>query len=281
MDTIIIITNSITIFWVNGNNLLCLLDILRQLLHNMRMNKILTIEDLNIVYEDNHIIVVVKPQNVPTCPDETGDVDLLSVIKEYLIKTYDKKGDAYAGLVHRLDRPTGGVMVFAKTSKAAARLSESIRLGELEKRYFAILVGSPKEKQINYMTSYLKKNTDKNIVYIVPMSEEGAKRAVLSYKVLEESNSMSLVDVKLHTGRSHQIRVQLASVGAPLFGDQKYGGDKTPVGFNLALWAVELKFVHPVTKEKMVFRVYPPIEDTPWKYFDVKRFLTITIKNEY
>lgn len=245
------------------------------------MNKLLTYDDLNIVYEDNHIIVVVKPQNVPSCPDETGDPDMLSVLKEYLIKTYDKKGDAFVGLVHRLDRPTGGVMVYAKTSKAASRLSESIKNGEFDKRYFAVLIGTPREKQINYLTNYLKKDTDRNMVYIATMSEEGAKKAVLSYKVLDENTTMSLVDVKLYTGRSHQIRVQMANLSTPLFGDQKYGGDKTPVGFNIALWAVELKFTHPVTKEKLVYRVYPPVEDIPWKMFDVKRFLTISIKNEY
>lgn len=245
------------------------------------MSKLLTIEDLNIVHEDNHIIVVVKPQNVPSCPDETGDPDMLSVIKEYLVKTYDKKGDAYVGLVHRLDRPTGGVMVFAKTSKAASRLSETIRLGELEKRYFAVLIGTPREKQVNYLTNYLKKYPERNMVYAVPMSEEGAKKAVLSYKILEETTTMSLADIKLLTGRSHQIRVQMATLATPLFGDQKYGGDKTPVGYNIALWEVELKFTHPVTKEKLVFRVYPPVDDVPWKFFDVKRFLTISIKNEY
>lgn len=245
------------------------------------MQKLLTAQDLNIVYEDNHILVVLKPQNVPCCPDETKDPDLWSVIKEYLVTTYEKKGEAYLGLVHRLDRPTGGVMVYAKTSKAAARLCESVKTGEMEKRYFAVLAGVPKEKQINYLTHYLKKDADKNMVYVATMAEEGAKRAVLSYKVLEENGAMSLADIKLHTGRSHQIRVQSAALGTPLFGDQKYGGDKTPAGFNLALWAVELKFSHPVTKEKMVFRVYPPSDEVPWKYFDVKRFLTITIKNDY
>lgn len=245
------------------------------------MSKFLTVEELNIVFEDNHIIVVVKPQNVPCCPDETGDPDMLSIIKEYLIKTYDKKGDAFVGLVHRLDRPTGGVMVYAKTSKAASRLSETIRMGELDKRYFAVIVGTPKEKQVNYLTHYLKKDTDRNMVYLATMGEDGAKKAVLNYKILEENTTMSLVDVKLITGRSHQIRVQMSTLGTPLFGDQKYGGDKTPVGFNIALWAIELKFYHPVSKERMVFRVYPPVEEVPWKFFDIKRFLTISIKNDY
>ncbi|NLL55794.1 MAG: RNA pseudouridine synthase [Clostridiales bacterium] len=245
------------------------------------MRKFLTVDDLNIVYEDNHLIVVVKPQNVPTCPDESGDPDMLSVIKEYLIKTYNKPGNAYVGLVHRLDRPTGGVMVFAKTSKAASRLSETIRQGELDKRYFAVLMGTPREHQVTHLTHYLKKYPEKNMVYVAAMGEEGAKKAVLNYKILEENATMSLADIKLLTGRSHQIRVQMAALSTPLFGDIKYGGDKTPVGYNIALWEVELKFTHPITKEKLMFRVYPPVDDVPWKFFDVKRFLTITIKNEY
>lgn len=243
------------------------------------MKKVFTFEDLNIIYEDNHIIVVVKPQNVPCCPDSTGDPDVLSAIKEYLIKKYNKPGDAYVGLVHRLDRPTGGVMVYAKTSKASARLCNSIKLGELEKRYLAILIGIPKEKQVSYLTNYIKKDTKRNIVRISPMSEEGAKKAVLSYKVLDDNDTLSLVDIRLFTGRSHQIRVQMANLGTPLFGDQKYGEGKTPVGFNLALWATEIKFIHPTTKEKLVFRVFPPTENTPWNLFNVKRFLAISIKN--
>lgn len=243
------------------------------------MKKPFSLEDLNIVYEDNHVLVVVKPQNVPCCPDETGDTDLLTIVKEYIKITYNKPGDAFVGLVHRLDRPTGGVMVYAKTSKAAARLCESVKSGEMEKRYFAILIGVPKEKQISYLTNYLKKDTKRNIVYIAPMSEEGAKKAVLSYKVLDDNGSLSLVDIRLFTGRSHQIRVQLANLGTPLFGDQKYAEGTTPVGFNLALWATEIKFYHPTTKEHMVFRVFPPVDNVPWNVFNVKRFLSISILN--
>jgi len=248
--------------------------------------------DLNVVYEDNHIIVVLKPQNVPCCPDGTGDTDLLSVVKSYLKEKYAKAGEAFAGLVHRLDRPTGGVMVFAKTTKAASRISADIQENtksaenadadfpekKIEKKYFAVTVGVPKQR-VAELTHYLLKDEAKNKVRCVPMATDGAQRASLDYQVLEEKDNLSLLLIRLHTGRAHQIRVQLSQIGTPVFGDQKYGEGKTPVGFNLALWASELRVVHPVTKEKMTFRVYPPVDEVPWKYFDVRRHLAVSIKN--
>ncbi len=240
-----------------------------------------TYEDLNVVFEDNHVIVAVKPVNVPSCPDGTGDKDMLTLVKEYLIHKYNKPGDAFVGLVHRLDRPTGGVMVFAKTSKAASRLSESLRNGEIEKKYLAVVVGEPREKAINGLTNYLLKDTDKNIVYAVPMTTDGAKKAVLDYTTIASNRNTSLLWIKLHTGRAHQIRVQMATLGHPLFGDHKYGQGKSPDGYGLALWATELKVVHPVTKEIHVFRVYPPTDLIPWKEYDISRYLSISIKNLY
>ena len=245
------------------------------------MKQEFTHDQLQVVYEDNHVIVVVKPQNVPSCPDETGDKDILTVVKEYLIAKYDKKGDAFVGLIHRLDRPTGGVMVFAKTSKAAGRLSEGMKNGEFEKKYFAVVVDTPKEKSMLNLTHYLVKDSSKNMVYSVPMATEGAKKAVLDYTTLATENNLSLLSVRLHTGRAHQIRVQMQTIGNPLFGDQRYGAGKSPAGYDLALWAVELKFIHPTTKEKMMFRVYPPVDNVPWKYFDVTRFLSISIQDSY
>lgn len=236
-----------------------------------------TIDDINIIFEDNHILVVVKPQNIPACPDGSGDKDLLTLLKEYLVEKYDKKGDAFLGLVHRLDRPTGGVMVFAKTSKAARRLSEELKNGEIEKKYFAVLHGTPREKQ-GELVHYLVKNKDKNLVYAVPMATEGAKKAILFYKILAVNDKLSLVDVNLKTGRSHQIRVQMTAIGTPLFGDQKYAEGRTLPGYNIALWATELKITHPVTKERLVYRVYPPGDEIPWKYFEINRFLAISIK---
>ncbi len=238
----------------------------------------ITYRDLNIVFEDNHIIVVVKPYNIPTQEDISGDADMVKLLKEYLVKTYNKPGNAYIGLVHRLDRPTGGVMVFAKTSKAAARLSENIKNGELEKKYLAVVKGLPR-KAAERLDNYLFKYENLNVVKVVPMSTEGAKRAVLDYKLLEGKDDVSLVSINLLTGRSHQIRVQMEFIGNPLIGDNKYGKASDPRSENLALWASELRFPHPVSKEIMVFRVYPDIKEYPWSEFDVDRHLRITINN--
>ena len=230
-------------------------------------------EDLIILHEDNHIIVVLKPQNVPSCEDESKDKDMLTIIKEYIREKYNKQGNVYLGLVHRLDRPTGGVMVFAKSSKAASRLSEQLRSGDFEKRYFAVLMGVPKEEKAT-LTHYMKKNVVNNVVYICPPTVAGAKFAELEYKVLEKNEDLSLVDVRLHTGRSHQIRVQMNAIGTPVYGDMRYGGEKAKKGY-LALWAYYLSFSHPVSKERMVFRLQPPKDLTPWKDFDTDRAVTI------
>lgn len=230
-------------------------------------------EDLIILHEDNHIIVVLKPQNVPSCEDESKDMDMLTLIKEYIKTTYNKTGNVYLGLVHRLDRPTGGVMVFAKSSKAAARLSEQLQNGDFEKRYFAVLMGTPKEEKAT-LTHYMKKNTVNNMVYVCPPTVQGAKFAELEYTVVENHDGLSLADVRLHTGRSHQIRVQMSAIGNPLYGDMRYGGEKAKKG-HLALWAYYLSFTHPVSKERMVFRVQPPKDVTPWQIFDTERAVKI------
>lgn len=227
-----------------------------------------------IIYEDNHIIVVIKPQGMPCCPDASGDENLLDQLKSYLA-TSGGKEKAFCGLVHRLDRVTGGVMVYAKTSKAAARLSEQIQNGGFEKTYLAVVLGSPPNREAT-LVNYLLKNEAKNVVEVVPSATTGAKRAELSYVVLPKSpikkSDISLVEVKLVTGRSHQIRVQMANIGCPIFGDAKYGGDKLGKGWGLALWAYKLKFVH--TKQDgeqlMTFVVNPP-ETNPWAAFDFER----------
>ncbi len=223
-------------------------------------------EELNILYEDNHIIVVLKPQNVPTCEDDSKDPDLLNMVKDYIKVTYNKPGNVYVGLVHRLDRPTGGVMVFAKSSKAAARLTEQIQNGDFEKRYYAVVCGIPEEDQAT-LIHYVKKNAVNNMVYVTAPTVVGAKRAELNYKVLEKLSDSALVDVRLYTGRSHQIRVQMSHLGNPVFGDMRYGGLNAVKG-NLALFASTLAFTHPVTKERLVFKVEPPKDLTPWKFFD-------------
>lgn len=227
----------------------------------------MTKEELNVLYEDNHVIVVYKPQNVPCCEDSTGDTDMLTLIKEYIKEKYSKPGNAYVGLVHRLDRVTGGVMVYAKSSKAASRLSEGMRNGDFEKKYLAVLVGSLKEKRAT-LTDYLKKNTVNNMVYVCPSTVEGAKKAELDYRIVDEKKGLSLAVVRLHTGRTHQIRVQMASRGCPLYGDMRYGGEKAVKG-RIALWAASLSFSHPVSGERLTFKIEPPLDLMPWKYFDI------------
>lgn len=222
-------------------------------------------EELIILYEDNHIIVVLKPQMVPCCPDESGDSNLFECVKEYIRVTYSKQGNVFLGLVHRLDRPTGGVMVFAKTSKAAARLSEKMKNGGFEKKYYAVLCGVPSKKKA-LLENYLRKNSVNNMVYVCTQTEEGAKFASLEYEIKEERAGLSLADITLHTGRTHQIRVQTSSINCPVYGDMRYGGKKAVKG-KLALWAYSLRFTHPTTGESLKFIIEPPKEDTPWKLF--------------
>ena len=219
-----------------------------------------------IIYEDNHIIVVIKPQNISVQADSSGDLDMLSIIKEF-IKVRDKKpGNVYLGLVHRLDRPTGGVMVFAKTSKSASRLSSELKAKQLKKKYLCVVLGRPKQTE-NRLTTYLKKDEKNNIVHIAPKTEEGSKEAILDYNLLCTKNKLSLMEVNLITGRSHQIRVQMAKqLNTPIFADIKYG-DSEHIG-NLALWAYQLEFVHPVTKEIMKFKVAPDYKNVAFKIFE-------------
>lgn len=215
---------------------------------------------IKILYEDNHLLVVVKPVNMPVCEDESKDLDLLTYLKDYLKQKYNKPGNVYLGLVHRLDRPVSGVMVFAKTSKAASRLSEQVRTNKLTKEYHAIVIGKIKENG-TYKDKLLK-DTKRNISKV----SENGKEAILSYELIKYDikNNYSLVKISLKTGRSHQIRVQMSYHGNPLVGDNKYGKDslKIPV----CLFASKLKFIHPTTKEEMCFEVSLP-EYEPWNIF--------------
>lgn len=228
---------------------------------------------MEILFEDNHIIVVTKPQNVPTQEDESGDKDLLSMVKEYIKEKYNKPGNVFVGLVHRLDRPTGGVMVFAKNSKAAGRLSEQIKSHEFEKTYFAVVCGEPREKQ-GHLTHYLKKNEKTNMVDIVPMFTEGARQAEMDYRVLETNAGYSLVKINLITGRSHQARVQMKSLKTPIYGDVKYGNPGAKKGL-INLFAVEIVFYHPVSRTRMIFKAYPPEDFQKWNMFNLEKYLVV------
>ena len=232
-------------------------------------------EDLVVLHEDNHIIVVMKPQGVPSCEDESKDKDMLTVVREHIKERENKSGNVYVGLVHRLYRPTCGVMVFAKSSKAAARLSEQMKTGDFEKKYSAVLVGSPKEKRAT-LTDYLKKNPVNNMVYVCGKTVEGAKFAELEYEVVEEKAGLTLAEIKLHTGRTHQIRVQMAAQSHPVYGDMRYGGENAVKG-NLALYATTLSFTHPVSKERYTFKVEPPKDKNPWKLFNTEKAVDIGV----
>lgn len=204
---------------------------------------------INILYEDNHIIVVIKDYNVPVQEDSSKDDDLINIIKKYLKEKYNKPGNVYLGLVHRLDRPVGGIMVFAKTSKAASRLSEQIRNKQFEKRYIALVHNKTKEHEI--FNDNISRDEENNMSYI---SDDG-KEAILEYNLIEYRNDMSLIDINLITGRHHQIRLQMSYHGYPIYGDQKYGIDKE--GIQIHLWAYKLRFKHPVKDEIMEFEYYP------------------------
>lgn len=221
-----------------------------------------------ILHEDNHLLVVVKPPNLLSQGDSTGDPDLLTLMKEYIRDKYNKPGNVYLGLVHRLDRPVGGVMVFAKTSKAASRLAEQIEAGDFERSYLAIVEGHPHSTK-GTLRDYLLKDSKTNVVKVVKPGLAGAKEATLDYEVLDMSSNLSLVRIRLRTGRSHQIRVQMAELGHPLLGDQRYG-PRSNERQQIALWAERIAINHPTSKERLEFREQPPTTK-PWTEF--RRFV--------
>jgi 23S rRNA pseudouridine1911/1915/1917 synthase len=213
-------------------------------------------EKLNVIYEDNHIIVVQKNPNIPSQQDKTGDVDMLTLVKEYIKEKYNKPGDVYLGLVHRLDRPVGGVMVFARTSKAAARLSEEVRNKVFKKSYLTIVDGKF-EQASGTLEDYLVKNEKTNLSKVTTKDNKNAKFASLDYETIkyDEELNLSVLKIDLHTGRHHQIRVQLSSRGHSIYADQKYGTRGR--GKQICLWAYSLTIVHPTTKEEMTFKCVP------------------------
>lgn len=213
-------------------------------------------QQLKVIYEDNHIIVVEKPVNIPSQADKTGDIDLLTMVKQYIKEKYQKPGNVYVGLVHRLDRPVGGVMVFAKTSKAAGRLSNQVREKQFQKTYLTIVNGKMDQKQ-DTLEDYLLKDERNNKSKVVKEGIKNSKLAILDYEVLKyaEELDLSILKIHLHTGRHHQIRVQLSSRNHSIYGDQKYGGRGH--GKQLTLWAYKLQILHPISKEKMTFYSLP------------------------
>lgn len=217
---------------------------------------------VRIVYEDNHLLVVVKPPNMPTQADQSGDEDLQNAMKSYLANRYQKPGAVYLGLVHRLDRPVGGLVVLARTSKAAERLSSQVRQKTLSRVYLTVVRGcTPEHAELR---DYLLKDERTNTVKTVEPDTPGGKEAILAYDRISAQGIFSLLKVKLFTGRSHQIRVQLSHAGFPIWGDARYGQGKP--GEQIALWGAYMGLVHPTLKNEMHFEALPPAAD-PWSRF--------------
>ena len=208
----------------------------------------MSFSNLNILYEDNHLLVAIKPANMPMQSDASYDLDLLSYLKAYLKEKYQKPNNVYLALIHRLDRPVSGICVFAKTSKAASRLSNQLREKQIIKRYYAICTNAKNLLDEAEFVDYLLKNSKTNTSYI---SSKG-KLAILSYEVIKRINDLALVSINLKTGRHHQIRVQFASRNHPLYADQRYN-PKAIKNHNIALMSYYLSFKHPTTNEKMEF----------------------------
>lgn len=222
--------------------------------------------NIPILYEDNHLIVVEKPPGIPSQEDETKDADMLTLLKEDIKVRHQKPGNVFLGLVHRLDRPVGGAMLFAKTSKAASRMSEAVRGRKFGKTYICVVHGKPAEAERDLL-HYIKKDTKQNQVTVYSKPEAEAKDARLSYKVIASSTELSLLAIELHTGRPHQIRAQMAFIGCPLVGDTKYGQAMRKGFSQIALWSTSIRVPHPTTKELMTFQSQPNHEFQPWSHF--------------
>jgi 23S rRNA pseudouridine1911/1915/1917 synthase len=222
---------------------------------------------LKILYEDNHIIAVNKTQHDLVQKDVTGDEALDDMVRAYIKEKYNKPGDVFLGVVHRLDRPVTGVVLFARTSKALTRLSGMFRDGAMKKTYWAIVKNRP-PLQSDRLTHFMVKNDKQNKSYCYEHEKPGSKKAVLSYKILKESDHYCLLEIHLETGRHHQIRSQLAQIGSPIKGDLKYGFPRSNPDGGISLHARQIQFVHPVTKAEILITADVPEEDNLWKVFE-------------
>jgi len=220
---------------------------------------------IEILYEDNHLIAVNKKPSDLSQSDKTGDIALDSEVKKYLAEKYKKPGDVFLGVVHRLDRPVGGVMLFARTSKALERMNEIFRTREVRKTYVAVVSERPPDDEAD-LTHFLKKNEKQNKTYVYDTEVKGSKRATLSYRLAARSDRFYLLEIELHSGRHHQIRAQLARIGCPVKGDLKYGYPRSNEDGSISLFARRLEFTHPVKKEKVMITARFPNSDI-WKHF--------------
>jgi 23S rRNA pseudouridine1911/1915/1917 synthase len=221
--------------------------------------------DLEILYEDNHLIIVNKKTGDISQGDKTGDESLIDKVKKYIKYQYNKPGNVFSGLVHRLDRPTSGVIVFAKTSKALSRLNKMLREGKIKKTYWAVTEGVPVKNE-DTLIHYLKKNPKTNKTTVFPRETEGAKKAVLHYKMLKKGERYALLEIDLETGRHHQIRAQLAKIGLPVKGDLKYGAKRSLKGGGIMLHARKIRFKHPVKNE--ILEITAPVPTPHWEIIE-------------
>jgi 23S rRNA pseudouridine1911/1915/1917 synthase len=220
---------------------------------------------IEVLYEDNHLIAVNKKPSDLSQKDKTGDSAIDSEVKQYIAEKYNKPGEVFLGMVHRLDRPVGGVILFARTSKALERLNETFRTREVRKTYLAIVGERPPEDE-GTLTHYIKKNEKQNKSYVYDNDVKGSKKASLSYRLAGRSDKYFLLEIDLHSGRHHQIRAQLAKAGCPVKGDLKYGYPRSNDDGSICLLAWKLEFVHPVKKEKITIKANIPRNDV-WKLF--------------
>lgn len=218
---------------------------------------------MNVVYEDNHIIIVNKQSGEIVQGDKTGDTPLSDIVKQYIKEKYNKPGNVFLGVVHRLDRPVSGLVVFAKTSKALSRLNEMFRTGDVHKTYWAIVKKNDIATEAT-LTDWLTRNERQNKSYAHNREVPGAKKAVLSYKVRSMSDNYMLLEVRLMTGRHHQIRCQLAHMGCPIKGDLKYGSPRSNPDGSISLMSRRVEFVHPVSKETIAVEAPVP-NDRLWQ----------------
>lgn len=223
---------------------------------------------LDILYEDNHIIAVNKTNHDLVQGDNTGDVSLDKRIKKYIAEKYNKPGNVFLGVTHRLDRPVSGVVLFARTSKALARLNNMFRNHEIKKTYWALVKDIPPEN-VGTLVHYMKKNQKQNKSYCYPTEVKDSKKAELSYSILGRSDSFYLLEINLKTGRHHQIRAQLAHIGCPIKGDLKYGYPRSNNYGGVALHSRRIEFVHPVSKEKIKIEAKTPEEEHIWNEIKV------------
>jgi 23S rRNA pseudouridine1911/1915/1917 synthase len=221
-----------------------------------------TINNLQVLFEDNHLIVVNKQSGDIVQGDKTGDKPLSNIVKEYIKDKYNKPGNVFLGVVHRLDRPTTGIVVFARTSKALERFNKMLREKTVNKTYWAVVKNKPK-KDANTLTSFLKKNPKNNKSTSYSSEIEGSKKATLHYKLLKSLNNYHLLEIDLETGRHHQIRCQLAAIGSPIKGDLKYGFNRSNKDASIHLHARKIKFIHPVSKELITILASTP-KDPIW-----------------